>query len=160
MRATLVAFAALLLLSCPAVAEPSPGAASPPPATLAPEIVRALETSPYVYISSTRKDGSLGRPAEIWFMWYEGAVYVGTRPASWRVRRIQAGRPQAQIAVGRVDGPAFRATGSIVRDRAIEEHLLETFARKYPDRWPSHAEAFRSGFADGSRVLVKYLPMP
>lgn len=166
MRAELVAFAALLLLTCPAGAapppvgaEPSPAVASPPPAALSPEIVRALETSPYVYIASTRKDGTLGRPAEIWFMWYQGAVYVGTRPSSWRVRRIKAGRPQAMIAVGRPDGPSFRATGSIVRDRAVEEHLLETFARKYPDRWPSHAENFRTGFADGSRVVVKYVPV-
>lgn len=148
MRAGLVALAALLLL---------PAAA---PAQLPADVVRRLETSPYVYISSTRKDGSLSTPAEIWFMWDKGAVYVGTRPGSWRVRRILAGRPAAKIAVGTLDGPSFRATGSIVRDRAVEERLLEVFAAKYPERWPSHAESFRSGFADGSRVVVKYVPVP
>jgi hypothetical protein len=130
------------------------------PAALAPEIVRELETSKYVYISSTRKDGSLGAPAEIWFLWHDGAVYVGTRPSSWRVKRINAGRTQARIAVGTVDGPSFMATGSLVRDPKIDALILETFARKYPDRWASHADSFREGFKDRSRVVVKYVPNP
>lgn len=128
------------------------------PAALSPEIVRALESSPYVYISSTRKDGTLGAPAEIWFLWHDGAVYVGTRPTSWRVKRIQAGRTQAKIAVGSVNGPSFMATGSLVADPKIDAKILETFAKKYPDRWATHADSFREGFKDRSRVVVKYVP--
>jgi hypothetical protein len=128
------------------------------PAALSPEIVRGLESSPYVYISSTRKDGALGAPAEIWFLWHDGAVYVGTRPTSWRVKRIQAGRTQAKIAVGSVGGPSFMATGSLVADPKIDAKILETFARKYPDRWATHADSFREGFKDRSRVVVKYAP--
>ncbi|MFN8642360.1 MAG: hypothetical protein U0802_12155 [Candidatus Binatia bacterium] len=49
------------------------------PAELSKDLQQQLATSKYVYISSTRKDGSLSTPAEIWYMWHDGAVYVGTR---------------------------------------------------------------------------------
>jgi len=111
-----------------------------------------------VYISSTRKDGTLSQPAEIWFIVHDGAVYVGTRPTSWRVKRIKAGRPEAKIAVGKVDGPSFTATGSLVADPTVQELMLKTYAKKYPEGWQTHENAFREGFKDGSRVLVKYVP--
>ena len=136
----------LVLLPCSALAE------------LSPELQKGLADSKYVYISSTRKDGSLGQPAEIWFFAEGGAVYVGTRPSSWRVKRIKAGRPAAKIAVGKADGPSFTATGSVVKDATLEAQLLATFAKKYPDRWATHEANFREGFKDGSRVLVKYVP--
>lgn len=117
-----------------------------------------LTTAKYVYISSTRKDGSLSKPAEIWFMSDNGAVYVGTLPTSWRARRIKAGRPQAKISVGKPDGPSFTATGAVVKDPALETRMLETYAKKYPDGWPKYEQKFRSGFADGSRILIKYTP--
>jgi hypothetical protein len=127
-------------------------------ADLSPDLRKALENSKYVYISSTRKDGSFSQPAEIWFMYHDGAVYVGTRPASWRVRRIKAGRPAAKIAVGKVDGPSFMATGSVVSDPAVQDLMLKTYAHKYEGGWQMHEQNFRDGFKDGSRVLVKYVP--
>jgi hypothetical protein len=127
-------------------------------ADLSPELKKALADGTYVYISSARKSGGFGAPAEIWYMYHDGAVYVGTRPTSWRVRRIKAGRPTAKIAVGSSGGPSFEATGSIDNDPAAQELLLDTFAQKYGDRWPSHEKNFRDGFKDGSRVLVKYIP--
>ncbi len=119
---------------------------------------KALESSKFVYISSTRKSGNLGAPAEIWFVFHDGAVYVGTRPTSWRVRRIKAGRPDAKIAVGAVNGPSFTATGSLVNDPSIQELMLKTYAKKYAEGWQTHEQGFRDGFKDGSRVLVKYVP--
>jgi len=136
----------LVLVPCAAVA------------ALAPELQKALTDSTYVYISSTRKNGTLSQPAEIWFLYHDGAVYVGTRPTSWRVRRIKAGRPDAKIAVGKVDGPSFMATGSLVNDPSLQELMLKTYAHKYPDGWQTHEESFRQGFKDGGRVLVKYVP--
>lgn len=127
-------------------------------AALSPDLQKALADNTYVYLSSARKDGSFGTPAEIWYMYHDGAVYVGTRPTSWRVRRIKAGRPAAKIAVGSANGRSFAATGSLVNDAAMQELLLKTFAQKYPERWPSHEKNFRDGFKDGSRVLVKYVP--
>lgn len=128
-------------------------------ATLPAAVERELATARYVYVASTRKDGSLGRPAEIWFLYHQGAVWVGTPPTSWRVRRIRAGRPAARIWVGSPQGPSFAARGEVVRDTAVEQLMLETFARKYPEGWPAYAERFRHGFRDGSRVLVKYTPV-
>jgi hypothetical protein len=128
------------------------------PAELAADLQQQLAASKYVYISSTRKDGVLSEPAEIWFFWHDGAVYVGTRPTSWRVKRIKAGRPGAKIAVGKVDGPSFMATGALVKDPKIEALLLDTYAKKYPDGWSKYADNFRNGFKDGGRVVVKYVP--
>ena len=130
----------------------------PVSAALSPEVQKVLADSPYVYISSTRKDGSLSSPSEIWYMWHDGAVYVGTRPTSFRVKRIKAGRPDAKIAVGKTDGPSFMATGSVVKDPAIEAQLMQTFAKKYTTGWATHEANFRNGFKDGSRVIVKYTP--
>lgn len=122
------------------------------------EVEKLLGDSEYVYISSTRKDGSLGKPAEIWFLYHDGAVYVGTSPTSWRVKRIKWGRPGAKIWVGKRDGPSFAASGELVDDDRIEALLLETYAVKYPDGWKRYEQSFRKGFADGSRVVVKYTP--
>jgi hypothetical protein len=149
MRSAVLAAALAAVLAVPGVA----------PATELPAAVRdQLASSPYVYIATQRKSGGFGTPAEIWFMWYQDAVWVGTPPTTWRVKRIKHGRPAAKIAVGKPDGPSFDAVGTIVHDPAIAAHLFATYAKKYPDRWPSYAERFETGMKDGSRVLVKYVP--
>ncbi len=148
MRTRAIAAAVFALLLLPLVA----------PAELPKALQQELESAKYVYISSTRKDGSLSAPAEIWFLWHDGAVYVGTPKDAWRVKRINAGRPAATIAVGTAKGPSFSATGSVVKDPKVEALLMETFAKKYPDGWVKYADEFRAGFKDGSRVLVKYVP--
>lgn len=140
-----IVFAWLLLLSHEAWA-------------LSAAIEDGLKTSKFVYISSTRKDGTLSRPAEIWFMYHDGAVYVGTSPKSWRAKRIGWKRPQAKIWVGKSDGPSFMASGAFVNDVATQDLLLKTFAQKYPDGWGKWEKSFRDGFKDGSRVLIKYTP--
>ncbi len=127
-------------------------------AALTPELERALSEARYVYIQSERKSGQFGKPAEIWFFVNGGTVYVGTRPTSWRVKRIKAGRTRARIAVGSPQGPSFEATGKLVRDPAIEAKLMASYATKYPEGWPRHAESFRAGFRTGERVLVAYTP--
>ena len=127
-------------------------------AALPSEIDHALRDSTYVYIQSERKSHQLGKPAEIWFFYDGTAVYVGTRPTSWRVRRIKAGRRRAHIAVGKPDGPAFDATGDLVHDAKIEQQLLEAYAKKYPEGWTRFADSFREGFKTGDRVLVRYTP--
>jgi len=127
-------------------------------ATVSPEIDRALRDGKYVYIQSERKSGKLGKPAEIWFYYDGKAVYVGTPPSSWRVKRIKAGHKKARIAVGKADGPAFDATGEVVRDGAVEQRLMDEYARKYPEGWARFADKFRDGFKTGERVLVRYTP--
>jgi len=127
-------------------------------AALSPEIERALKDGKYVYVQSQRKSGEFGKPAEIWYFYDAGTVYVASPPTAWRVRRIKAGRRKARIAVGKADGPTFAATGRTLHDAAIEERLLAAYARKYPEGWTRFEEKFRTGFKDGSRVLIAYTP--
>jgi len=127
-------------------------------AALSPDVDKALHDAKYVYIQSERKSGQLGKPAEIWFYYDGKAVYVGTPPTSWRVRRIKAGRKKAHIAVGKADGPAFDATGEVVKDAAAEQKMMDEYARKYPEGWARFADKFREGFKSGERVLVRYTP--
>ena len=74
------------------------------------------------------------------------------------MKRIKHHRPNAKIAVGKPDGPSFAAVGSIVTDQKVADLLFETYAKKYPDRWPGYEQKFKDGIKDGSRVLVKYVP--
>ena len=101
-----------------------------------------LANARYVYIASTRKDGKLGKPAEIWFLYHKDAVYVGTLPTSWRARRIKAGRPAAKIWVGKSDGPSFMATGAIVNEPDVHAVMFETYAKKYPDGWSKFEDLY------------------
>ena len=140
--------AGVLVVAVVAAARPS----------LPPDVTRALRDAQYVYIQSERKGGEFGKPAEIWFFVEGDTLYVGTRPQSWRVKRIKAGRTKARIAVGSPGGPAYDATGKVVRDPAVEAKLMEAFAKKYPDGWSKHADGFREGFRTGERVLVAYSP--
>lgn len=126
--------------------------------SLSPEQQKALESSKYVYIQSTRPDGSLSKAAEIWFMYYNGAVWVCSPPTTYRVKRIQAGKTEARIAIGKADGPSFKAKGSIVKDAEVNKVLFKTYAKKYADGWSSFEKRFKEGLADGSRTLVKYDP--
>lgn len=151
MRALLRGCVAALVLLCLGSAS---AAAELPAATK-----QALESSKFAYISSSRKDGSWSKAAEIWFMFHDGAVYVGTRPTSWRARRIKWGRPRARIAVGKPDGPTFVATGAFSSDTAVQQRMFETYAKKYPDGWPKYEKQFRDGFKDGSEVMIKYVPI-
>ena len=76
-----------------------------------------------------------------------------------RAKRIKANRPKARIAVGKLDGPTFKAKGSVVKDPALYDQMYRTFATKYPDGWPKYEQQFRKGLADGTRVLIKYQPV-
>jgi hypothetical protein len=154
-RRPLAAIAALLAgLLLSALAAPTGSFAG----ALAPTMEKQLAESRYVYIQSERKDGSFGAPAEIWFLVHEGSVYVGSKKTSWRAKRIAAGRTAAKIHVFMPSGPSFDAVGKIVDDPALWKLLFETFAKKYPDGWPSYEKTFREGAKDGTQALIRYSP--
>lgn len=127
-------------------------------AGLKPEVEKALREATFVYVQSERKTGEWSKPAEIWFHFEEGKVYVATRPTSWRVRRIGWKRAKARVAVGKADGPAFEARAELVKDPALENRLMADYAKKYPDGWVKFEQAFRDGFKSGDRVVVRYTP--
>ena len=127
-------------------------------ASLTPDLQKALDSSKYVYVQSARKDGTLGKPAEIWFMPYNGAVWVASPVTTYRVKRIQAGQTKAKIWIGKTDGSAFNAKGSIVTDPEVPKVMFESYAKKYSSEWSSYEKKFRDDLANGSRVLIKYEP--
>jgi hypothetical protein len=129
-------------------------------AALSAELQQALASSKYVYIQSERKSGELGAKAEIWFMHYDGAVWVASENTTHRAIRIQASRTVAKVWIGAKDGPSIDAHGSIVKDTEINDVLFAKFAAQYPDGWPKHEANFRKGLSDGgSYVLIKYTPV-
>jgi hypothetical protein len=146
-----VAVAAVLL----AVLVVAAGAGTKLPA----DVDAALRSAKYVYVQSERKSGEWSKPAEIWFHAENDAVYVATRPTSWRVRRIGWKRPKARIAVGKPDGPTFIARGELVKgDKALQDRLMADYAKKYEDGWSRFEQDFRKGFESGDRVIVRYTP--
>ena len=50
------------------------------------------------------------------------------------------------------------ATGALVSDPGGNRRCSKTYAKKYPDGWSKFDENFRSGFKDGTRVVIKYTP--
>ena len=168
-RGFLAGAAALLLWPRLAGAAAAAGASKLPESTL-----RLLASSPYVYVSPLRKDGSESTcHAEIWFAWLDGAVIVNTRPQGWRARAVAGGLDRARIWVGDhgrwkshlgPDNEAFRAAPSfeararLVKDKALLEQQIAAYGKKYGgdfDRW---RDEMRDGIDKGTRVLIRYEP--
>jgi hypothetical protein len=144
-------------------------AAALPPATVA-----ALETSRFVYVSPLRADGSESTcHGEVWFAWLDGAVVVISAATTWKARALAAGLGRARLWVGdrgRWRGlfghneefrqaPSFDARATLVRgDTALLDRLLSRYDAKYPDEIGNWRDRMRQGYADGSRVLIRYAP--
>jgi hypothetical protein len=151
MRVSLTSFVAIVtLVGTFTFASPQPSVA------FSTDQQKALDSAKYVYIQSTRKDGKLSKPAEIWFFHHKGAVWVCSPTSTHRVKRIKAGQTKAKIAIGKPDGPSFNAKGSLVKDEEVNKVLFETYAKKYGDGWPKYEKDFKEGLISGKRTLVKY----
>ena len=136
----------------------------------------ALAKSGLVYISPLLSDGRESTcHGEVWFAWLDGAVVVITGRDRWKARAVARGLDGARLWVGDhgpwkrlgvVENQAFRAapsfvaTAEIVKDPALLDRLLAEFERKYPEEIGAWRDRMRSGYADGSRVLVRYTPRP
>lgn len=143
-------------------------------ATAEPTLDEALERSGFVYVSPLLADGKESScHGEVWFGWLDGAVVLITARDRWKARSLLRGQDRARIWVGDHgtwkklvgtseafrEAPSFDARGAIAKDEALLERLIAIYERKYPaeiDRW---RERFREGFADGSRVLIRYTPL-
>ncbi len=146
----------------------TPGAAVPIAAT------RALESSPFVYVSPLRSDGSESAcHGEVWFGWIDGAVVLITSEGTWKARSAARGLDRARIWVGDYgrwkerlggrnerfrEGPSFDARALRVTERGLLDRLLAIFDQKYPGEIGKWRPRMEKGFRDGSRVLLRYEP--
>ena len=110
---------ALLLLPCLAAAD------------LSPDLQKALTDSKYVYISSTRKDGALSNPAEIWFLYTTApCTSARARPLGACAASRPAARPPRSPSAA---STAPRSSPPAAGQRPREAQMLEAYAKKYPD---------------------------
>ena len=148
---------------------------SPAALARAAELGQALEKSPYVYISPLVGGGKESTcHGEVWYGWIDGAVVINTGSGGWKARAIDRGLDTARIWVGdhgrwkKLAGrnqafrqaPHFDAKGAMLpNDALLLERLLAQFERKYPDEIGRWRDKMRSGYLDGSRVLIRYTPV-
>jgi hypothetical protein len=109
----------------------------------------------------------------VWFGWIDDAVVVITGATGWKSRSVKSGLDRARIWVGdygrwkRMLGtnedfrkaPSFDARAELVGEVRVLDDLLERYEKKYPEEIGDWRDRMRSGFADGSRVLVRYRPV-
>jgi hypothetical protein len=132
-----------------------------------------LEQSSFVYVSPLLADGSESTcHGEVWFGWIDGAVVVITGARTWKGRALARDLDRARIWVGdhgrwkRMLGrneafrqaPHFDAVATSVRDEALLDRLLALYERKYPEEIGSWRDRMRSGYRDGTRLLIRYVP--
>jgi len=121
-----------------------------------------------------RSDGGESRcHGEVWFGWIDGAVVVNTSADRWKARSLRRGLDRARIWVGDFgrwkkmlgknesfrSGPSFDARAELVEDVRVLDRLLTQFDEKYPAEIGEWRDRMRNGFADGSRVLIRYRPL-
>jgi hypothetical protein len=149
------------------------GAAVLTPRTLLaaePDWLAAAKTSPLVYVSPLKQDGTESRcHGEVWFFVDGGDVVLATSVKSWKARALGLGRKQARVWVGDFGpysgakekvaaAPTFLANATLDRDPAVFARLLDAFAAKYPDEWDKWKPRFEQGYGEGSRVVIRYKP--
>jgi len=135
---------------------------------------RALETSPFVYVSPLRSDGRESTcHGEVWFAWLDGRAVVITARDRWKARALRRDLDRARLWVGDYgrwkrfgmvnddfrEGPSFVARAERITDPEVLDRLLVAYERKYPDEIGEWRSRFREGFASGERVLIGYAPV-
>jgi hypothetical protein len=130
----------------------------------------ALGTSPLLYVSPLKRDGSESRcHAEVWFVGDGASALVVTSAQAWRAQAIGKGLTRARLWVGDHGewdpslkerlfqaSPSFLAEASLEKSQAGHDHALALFGSKYTREWGSWGPRFKNGLADGSRVLIRY----
>ncbi len=97
-------------------------------------------------------------------------MLIVTQSDGWKSRALSAGLDRARIWVGDFgpvrragdryrSAPGFLAKATSDKDDAAFERLLAAYAKKYPDEWDRWESRFRRGYADASRILIRYEPI-
>ncbi len=133
----------------------------------------AIETSKLIYITPVKSDGKESAcHAEVWFYADGADLLVVTKPELWRSQAIERGLDRARIWVGdhgvwKRSNDAFRNAPSflaqvehISSDAEAVSRTLKAMGAKYADEgWSTYGPRFKTGLADGSRVLLRYRPV-
>ena len=129
----------------------------------------ALQSSKLVYLTPLKSDGSESRcKAEIWFGYYAGDVFVVTPPTAWRAEAVAKGLTRARMWVGEFgvwtraddafrEAPEHMASATLEQDAEVQAAVLAGMGEKYADDgWSRWGPQFKSGLADGGRVMIRY----
>ncbi len=137
------------------------------------ELELAAQKSEFAYISPLLASGKESTcHGEVWFSWLDGSVVMITGTDRWKARAVARGLDTARVWLGdygRWKGmfstnesfrraPSFDAKVSVSKDAELLDRMLADFERKYPDEIADWRDRMRSGFADGSRTLLRYTP--
>lgn len=135
------------------------------------ELEEALRDSRFVYVSPLLADGAESTcHGEVWYAWLDGAAVVITASDGWKARALRRGLDRARVWVGDHgrwkqllgrneafrQAPHFDARVEAVKDAALLDSTLAVFETKYPAEIGQWRDKMRSGYADGSRVLLRY----
>jgi hypothetical protein len=142
-------------------------------AALDPKLEQALRESPFAYISPLRTNGEESRcHSEVWYGWVDGGVVIITALKTWKTRALALGLTRTRIWVGdygRVKkvigsneafraGPSFMARAELVTSAQMISRLLSIYDKKYPDEIGRWRGPMKAGLADGSRLMIRYVP--
>jgi len=138
------------------------------------ELAAKLRDSIYVYVSPLRSDGGESScHGEVWYSWIDESVVLITSKESWKTRSLKKGLDRARIWVGDYGrwkqflgrnedfrkGPSFDARARETRDEKLLDRLLATYETKYPEEIADWRDKMRTGFRNGTRVLIRYTPV-
>lgn len=125
---------------------------------MAPELVKALQTARYMYLTTYSQKGKPGT-VPVWLCYQDGLVYFTTQRDSLKARRIKS-NGRVTVHVGKKDGPSFEGRAEWVDDRPdLEEAILAAYRRKYWILIPLWmGRAIRRGLADRTSVLIRITP--
>ncbi|HLK13085.1 MAG TPA: pyridoxamine 5'-phosphate oxidase family protein [Candidatus Binatia bacterium] len=122
-----------------------------------PDVVRALETSSYLYIATRRADGSRSSVVPVWFSWDGEALTFTTAPGSHKARRIGKGSPLL-VWVGSESGPHFEARAELLRDPDLAARMGEAYSRKYWIAWLGFFRPRADRVQAGKTIIVRIRP--
>jgi hypothetical protein len=136
------------------------------------EAKAAIESSPLIYITPIRSDGSESRcHGEVWFASEGSDLLVVTPPDLWRAKAIRQGLDRARIWIGDFGvwkkshgqfktAPMFLAQAELISSNAgLVKHTLEQMGVKYAKTgWETYGPKFNEGLRNGERVLIRYRP--
>lgn len=139
------------------------------------ELEVAAAKSEFAYISPLLASGKESTcHGEVWYAWLDGSVVMITGSDRWKARAVKRGLTTARVWLGnhgRWKGllgfgtnEAFRqavhfdAKVTVSDDAVLLDRMLAVFEKKYPAEIADWRDKMRSGFADGSRTLLRYTP--